>query len=191
MQALIGECKTLGTTSGQALVDMNINKKRDNMEAASKAIFLDLRRESEPLEWTIPDWSKLKEKARREGHVESEADKPNYFHGYYILPGVMIQTMEGVQKLRMRFQICKGAYDPRLSWQIRATLYLEVVEPTGQCFKDDIWIDRSKSEFIQYNKPTTPQNDCTWSSGNIEVRKVEEADCIKDDNVRVRCGIKC
>lgn len=192
VQALIGECKTLGTTSGQALVDMkvDINKKQDNMETASKVIFLDLRRESEPLEWTIPGWSKLKEKAKREGHVEFEADKPSYFHGYYILPGVRIQTMEGVQKLRMKFQLFKGAYDHLLAWPIRETLYLKVVEPTGQCFKDYIWLDTRINDLVGYNKPTTSQNDCIWSHGNIEVSKIEEAGCIKDDHVRVRFEIK-
>lgn len=81
VEELIDEYKTEATTSGKALVDMkeDINDKLNKLEVTSKEIFFVLRRESEPLEWSVPDWSKLKEKARGEGNADCEAEKASLY----------------------------------------------------------------------------------------------------------------
>ncbi|KAH9364441.1 hypothetical protein HPB48_019271 [Haemaphysalis longicornis] len=192
LEALIGECKTVGTTSGQALQDMKVDfkEKPNNLEAASKAIFPDLRRESEPFEWIIPDWSKLKEEARDKVEVYLEAEKPSYFRGYCILPGVLIVTIPGHQWLSMKIRVCKGKYDHLLPWPISQCFCLKVVQSNGQCFKDHVELDTAKRPLWAFQRPTTPKNDYGWTTGCINVIAIEEAGCINEDKLHVRFELK-
>ncbi|XP_077546115.1 TNF receptor-associated factor 6-B-like [Haemaphysalis longicornis] len=192
LEALIGECKTVGTTSGQALQDMKVDfkKKLNNLEAASKAIFLDLRRESQTFEWIIPDWSKLKEEAGDKQWAYLEAGKHSYFRGYCILPGVAISTFAGRQSLIMMIRVCKGEYDHLLHWPMSQCFCLKVVHSTGQCFKDPIWLDTAKSTRKVYERPTTAENDLDWSPTWINVSEIEEAGCINEDKLHVRFELK-
>ncbi|XP_077546112.1 TNF receptor-associated factor 6-A-like [Haemaphysalis longicornis] len=193
LEALIGECKTVGTTSGQALADMKVDfkEKLNNLEAASKAIFLDLRRQSEPFEWIIPDWSKLKQQARDKLLVHLEAEKSSYFRGYCILPGVLIGiAFGGRQVLKMTIRVCKGEYDCLLHWPISQCFCLKVVQSTGQCFNDAIELDTAKLKLPKYERPTTPKNDRVWSDTFFHVSAIEKAGCINEDKLHVRFELK-
>ncbi|KAH9364442.1 hypothetical protein HPB48_019272 [Haemaphysalis longicornis] len=193
LEALIGECKTVGTASGQALQDMKVDFKEKliNLEAASKAIFPDLRRESEPFDWIIPDWSKLKQEARDKRRVYLEAEKSSYFRGYCILPGVeIISSFGGRQWLRMTIRVCKGEYDHLLHWPISQCFCLKVVKSTGQCFKDIIELDTAIFTSQAYERPTTPKNSLEVSHSWFTVSAIEEAGCINEDKVHLRLELK-
>ncbi|XP_077561704.1 uncharacterized protein LOC144178045 [Haemaphysalis longicornis] len=192
LEVLTGQCKTLGRTSGEALVDMKaeFNEKLNNLEATSQAIFPDLRRESRPLEWTISGWSNLKEKARREKTAISAAKNPAYFHGYCVLPAMMIETSDGVQWFRLVYWIHKGAYDHLLSWPIKERFFFKVVKPTGECLQICIVSDTSLDDLECVKRPKTQKNDYMRAPGKIKLEKIEESGYITDDKVRVRFQVK-
>lgn len=100
-----------------------------------------------------------------------------------------ITTTDGVQKLYLKLRVCRGAYDHFLRWPIRESFQLKVVKSTGEAFEEYFVLDTTQGALEECNKPTTSQNDAIWSVENIEVGKIENAECIKNDTVRVQFRI--
>ncbi|KAH9363861.1 hypothetical protein HPB48_009107 [Haemaphysalis longicornis] len=188
IEALIGECKTMGTTSGQALVDIQVHfkEKLNSLEAVSKAIVPDFRRESTPLEWTIRCWSSLKEDARLDKTAYNVAENEAYFHGYCIRPGVRIETIDGVQWFRLIFCLHKGAYDHLLSWPMKESFSLKIVKATGDCFEKYIRADTSSTDLKAFRRPETWRTNYVIAPEKIELAEIEENGCVKDEKVCVR-----
>ncbi|XP_077545457.1 TNF receptor-associated factor 5-like [Haemaphysalis longicornis] len=138
---------------------------------------------SEPLVWTVRGWSKLKKAATINGEVEASAEKPKYFFGYSILPGIRILKDDGDLTLHLIYRVCQGGYDSLLGWPLRKKLCFNVFNAEGEEIPQEIVLNLRTGAFKQEERPTTARNDPICSRGYTKMCDIERNGCVKNDEV--------
>lgn len=141
---------------------------------------------SKVLDWTVDSWSDLKQKNRRGAEARLFAEKPDYFYGYYISPGIELVTKSSVPYLRLVFHICQGDYDQHVAWPLNKKLCLRLLHPTQYERVLDVFVDTAGSDPSPYQMPRFPRSVLLCSSENVAVDVLENNGYIKDDKLKVQ-----
>lgn len=154
--------------------------------SGSKAILQNTLSISEPLTWTVEGWSELKKEASAKGVAMALVEKPTYFYGYSILPGIRIEKVDGDLSLHFYHQVCQGQYDMLLAWPIRKRLNFFVIDAEGKELPLHVNINTTIGSPKQYEMPTDDKSDKVWSIQFIEVSYIEEKGSVQNDKVSVK-----
>ncbi|XP_077550670.1 uncharacterized protein LOC144163866 [Haemaphysalis longicornis] len=132
------------------------------------------------LEWTIEQMSEFK----KQGYAAFWAKSPSYFYGYYILPGAQLKTEPaGTQTLHVCIKMCKGKHDHELAWPIKKKLFLWFVHPTDKLITESVYLDTALQDHREYQRPSQAENGELWSNKGVQVKFLEDAGFVKDDNL--------
>ncbi|KAH9365693.1 hypothetical protein HPB48_000495 [Haemaphysalis longicornis] len=135
------------------------------------------------LEWKIEQWSEVKKR----GTVVVHPCSPDYFYGYFILPGAKLMIDgAGFQTLKLSIQICKGKHDQALTWPIKKKLFLWFVHPTDTLIMESVYTDTALQDLKDYQRPSQAENGELWSKKGVQVKFLEDAGFVKDDKLTVR-----
>ncbi|XP_077546783.1 TNF receptor-associated factor 3-like [Haemaphysalis longicornis] len=184
------EAVTKGSVSEEKLAKLKteLAVKCSVVMAASKAVlenFGELK-SSEPLEWTVENWSKLKDMQKRGEAARYWAKKPGFFYGYSILPGAEIAKIEEVASLRLVFRICKGQYDVLLTWPFGKELHFKALHPDD---KRKVQRNASRpqdSSLTGLQMPTSPQGEMLVAAAGLVLTALEADGYVKNDKIFIR-----
>lgn len=160
--------------------------KLNTVLTATKAILGDKLNTSEPLEWTIDGWSKLKDAEKRADEAVNYAKQPGYFYGYSILPGAQIVDIGGTPSLRLVFHICKGLYDELLTWPLEKEFHFKVVHPFD---KGNVRCQVSNcrnNNMDSLKMPRTTRSERLFAMSGIAIKTLEANGYVKNDKILAR-----
>ncbi|XP_077546102.1 TNF receptor-associated factor 3-like isoform X1 [Haemaphysalis longicornis] len=141
---------------------------------------------SKPIIWTVEKWSELKAEAATKGVAEALCEKPKYFYGYSIHPGVVVKKADGHLKLRLLYYLCQGGYDPLLTWPLQKRLQLHVLNAAGGEIAQYITTNTSINANEAKERPTSARSTGFVSMQFITVTDIERLECVNNDKVSVK-----
>lgn len=165
---------------------VEVHEKLCLLVTACNAILENTHRVSKPVKWSINAWTKTKNTVNVKGRAEAFAEKPKYFYGYLLLPGVLIVTTEDLQALRFVMQVHKGAYDHLLTWPMAKKLCLKVIHPTDTEKTMSVSMDSAMHDHPEFRMPTGPKNKGVLFEGKILVSDLEEGGFVMDDRLNFK-----
>lgn len=125
-------------------------------------------------------------KATSEGRAQVYANKPKYFHGYCLLPGIDVETRGRVHVLSLAFRICKGEYDQLLYWPVEKNIELTIVHPTNASVMESVSFDTRMCGDAVCSMPTQATGNVVRSEQNIDINYIERLGYVKNDKLSVR-----
>lgn len=141
---------------------------------------------SKPIIWAVEKWSELKAEAATKGVANALCEKPKYFYGYSIHPGVEVKKADGDLKVHLVYYLCQGGYDPLLTWPLQKRLQLHVLNAAGEEILQYITINTSLNADEAKERPTSARNPGLLSGQSIKVNDIERLECVNNDKVSVK-----